>query len=380
MSRPTSIRAALLIAFLTALLALPFFAAAAEIRTGDQPSLGTDERFAENVYIAGGTITSSGVATRDLIAAGGSILVRGAVGGDMLGAGGSITLLGNVADDVRLAGGNIVVSGGVGGDAMLFGGQINVSGAGVQGDLIAGGGTIRVDAPISGRTRIGGGDVYLNSTIRGDVEIFAEKLTLGRSARVEGNLSYTAAAEATQEEGARVAGETNFTKKPRTISVTGAAKVISLALLVSFLSQLAAGLLFGLVFKRFVLALVEGSVARPLLEVGRGLVVLIVLPVLSFLLLFTYIGIPLALLGIALFFTTILYLWIATPVILGSLAYRSFFGGDFDVNWKTILLGAVIYNILGLIPIVGWLTQFILMLLALGITVKLKWEIAKEWR
>ena len=359
---------------------LPCVTAAAEIRTGDQPSIAPHEKIVDDVYIVGGNISSSGEIVKDLVAAGGNVLVGGGVGGDVTAAGGSLTILGDVADDVRIAGGNLLVQGGVGGDAVLFGGQLNVGGRGVKGDLVAGGGTVRIDAPVVGDIRVTGGDVYLNAVIGGSADVYAEKLTLGKGARIKGNLTYTAAKEATMEEGAAVSGETTFKKRERTISVAGVAKVISLALVGTFLSQLAAAFLFGLFFRRFILALVESAVAQPLLETGRGLIIIIMLPVLSFMLLFTVIGVPLGIFGLISFAGTLLFLWVMTPILLGSLAYRAFFKGEYDVNWKTILLGVFIYSLLGLIPIVGWLTQLILNLLALGVTAKMKWGIIKEWR
>ena len=366
---------------LTLLLALflPYAGSAAEVRAGDQPSIGAEETVAEDIYIAGGNVLSAGYASADLIAAGGTVLVSGKVGGDLTAAGGSVTVLGNVTDDVRAAGGNLLLQGDVGGDVVLAGGQLTVGGS-VSGDLLAGGGTVRVDAPVSGDVRIGGGDVYLNSAISGNVDVYTDKLTLGKGARIAGNLIYAAGKEATMEEGAVVSGEVTFNKRERTVSVGGIVAIISLALIGTTLAQLAAALLLGLVFGRFAVRLVEVAAAKPLLEVGRGLIVCIVLPVASLMLLWSLIGIPLGILGLLLFATTIVYLWIMTPVLLGSFAYRSFFGGEFDVNWKSILLGVFIYALLGLVPIVGWLAQFILMLLTLGAVAKIKWEIAKEWR
>ncbi|MBI2612834.1 polymer-forming cytoskeletal protein [Candidatus Kaiserbacteria bacterium] len=357
----------------------PQAGSAAELRSGDQPSIKAEERITEDVYIAGGNVSSAGTLGADLIAAGGNVLVNGSVGGDLIAAGGSVTVLGDVADDVRAAGGNILLQGKVSGDAVVAGGQITIGGS-VGGDLLAGAGTLRVDAPVSGDVRIGGGDVYLNSTVTGNVEVYAEQLTLGSGARIRGNLIYTAAKEATMEDGSAISGETTFKKRERTVSVGGIVAIISLALIATTFAQLASALLLGLVFRRYAVRLVELAAAQPLFETGRGLVVFIVLPVASMMLLWSLIGIPLGILGLLAFATTIMYLWIMTPVILGSFAYRSFFGGDFDVNWKTILLGVFIYALLGIIPIVGWLAQFILMLLTLGAAAKIKWEIAKEWR
>lgn len=359
---------------------LPLLAAGAEVRVGDQPSVRQEERVADDIYLTGGNISSAGDLLGDLIGTGGNVLVSGRVGGDLMAAGGSITVLGSVADDVRAAGGTILIQGAVGDDLVLAGGQLSIGGPGVGGDVLAGGGTIRLDAPVRGRVRIAGGNVYLNAAIGGNVEVFAENLTLGKSARVAGNLSYTAVREVTLEEGAKVLGETTFKKRDRTITVAGVAKVISLALVGTFLSQLATALLLGLFFRRYVLALVENAIAQPLVEAGRGLVVIIVLPVLSFLLLFTVVGAPLGVFGFFTFAGMLIYLWALTPILLGSLAYRAFLKGEYDVNWKTILLGVFIYSVLGLIPIVGWLTQLLLNLLTLGVAAKVKWSAVKEWR
>src|SRR3989338_6231457 len=189
---------------------LPFMGQAAEVRTGEQASIAGSERISEDVYIAGGNVSSSGVVVADLIAAGGNILVSGGVGGDLMMAGGSLVIIGNVADDVRVVGGNITLQGGVGGDVAIAGGQLNIGGPGIKGDLLAGGGTVRVDTSIGGDVSIGGGDIYHNGPVVGNVEVFAEKLTLGKSAKIRGNLTYTSKKEATFEEGATVAGETTF--------------------------------------------------------------------------------------------------------------------------------------------------------------------------
>lgn len=358
---------------------IPSGSEALELRSGEQPSVRSEERITEDVYIAGGAVSSQGAIAADLVAAGGNVLVSGDVGGDVVAAGGSVSVLGDVRDDLRAAGGNLLLQGAVSGDVVVAGGQVTVGGS-VGGDLLAGAGTLRIDAPVKGDMRIGGGDVYLDSTVAGNVEVFAETLTLGSGARIGGNLTYTAAREAKMEDGASVEGETTFHKRDRTISVGGVVAILSVALIGTLVAQLAAGLLLGLVFRRYAARIAEISATQPLYEVGRGLVIIIVLPVVSVMLFWSLIGVPLGLLGLLIFVTTMVYLWIITPVLLGSFAYRSFFGGEFDISWKSILLGVFIYQILGLIPIVGWLAQFILMLLTLGAIAKFKWEIAKEWR
>lgn len=361
-------------------LGAPFLVESAELRTGDQPSVSSSEVVVEDIYIAGGNVSSSGNLRADLVAAGGNVLVNNLVAGDVNLAGGAVTILSDVGDDVRALGGNILIQGSVGGDVVFGAGQVVLGGSGVGGDVLGAGGTIRIDAPISGDVRLAGGDIHLNSSISGDVEIFVEQLTLGESARISGNLTYTAGKEISEEARAAISGEVIFDKRERAISVGGIVAVLSFALISTFLAQFASGLLFGLAFRRFAVRMVENASERPLFETGRGLVVFIVLPIASILLLSSIIGVPLGLLGLFTSAALIVYLWIVTPVLLGSFAYRSFFGGEFEVNWKTILLGVFIYTLLGIIPIAGWLVQIILILLTLGTTVKVKWDIVKEWQ
>ena len=373
-------RHALWLSIIGLLVIMPFLGQAAEIRTGEQPSVAGNERITEDIYIAGGNVSSAGVVAGDLITVGGNILVSGGVGGDLMMAGGSLTILGNVADDVRVAGGNITLQGGVGGDAAVAGGQLSIGGSGIKGDLLAGGGTVRVDTSVGGDIRIGGGDIYLNGLVVGNVEVFAEKLTLGKSAKISGNLTYTSKKEATFEEGATVAGETTFKQVEKKVSSAGVAAILFFAVFSTFLMHLVPALFLGLFFRRYSSTIIESVVAQPFMEIGRGLVVFIVLPVVSVMLLVTFLGIPLGILGLLAFAILMVALWMVVPIVLGPIAYKVLFKGEYEVNWKTILFGVFLYTVLGFIPFIGWFAQFVLMLAALGANIKLKWEVAKEWR
>jgi hypothetical protein len=66
---------------------------------------------------------------------------------------------------------------------------------------------------------------------------------------------------------------------------------------------------------------------------------------------------------------------------VGSLAYKWMLkSAEYEISWKTILLGVAIYTLLGFIPFVGALAKCILFLIALGSMMKIKWAVAKEWR
>lgn len=366
---------------MAAILAVPLVSLAAEFRFGEQTSTTASERISDDLYVVGGSITSAGSVEGDLVAGGGSIVISGPVSADVAAGGGNVVVLSDVGDDVRVGGGSVVIQGRVGDDVIAGGGQITIGGLGIGGDVAAGGGTVRIDAPVAGDVRISGGSVYINAPIGGAVNIEADTLTLGSRAVIAGTLTYKANKELKKEDGAVVRGEVIFEeRKPQAVSVAAIAAVFSLFIIGKFLALLVCALVIGLLFKRYSREAVAKAVERPLLELGRGLVVFAALPVLSVLMLVTLVGIPFGILGLIAFVAALLFAWIVAPIIVGSVVYQYFSKRDREVSWKTILAGVFLYSILGLVPLLGWLAQALLMLLSLGTTVAIKWEIVRQWR
>lgn len=363
------------------IIAVPVMSLAMEFRAGDQPSVKQSEKITNDVYMGGSSVTSAGSITGDLIAGGGSVVVSGDVSGDVMAGGGNVSILSNIGDDVRVGGGTIIVQGKVGGDLIIGGGQVNVSGPGIGGDMTIGGGNVRIDAPVTGNLLIGGGNIYINAPIGGNVKIEADKVTLGSAAIISGNLTYKAKQELVKEEGAVVNGEISFTPRAeKRIHPAALVAIFSAFLLWKFFALLACALLVGMVLRRYSMEVVTLATGRPLFEIGRGLLVVIVMPIVSILLFVTLVGIPFGILGLIGFVAIMLFAWILTPIILGSVVYRYFSKKELEVSWKTILLGVLLYTVLGFIPFLGWLAQCLLMLLTLGAMVAFKLRIVKEWR
>src|SRR3989344_7136534 len=365
------------------LLVVPMLLMAAEVRVGEQPSLAGNERISDDFYIAGGNVSSAGPITGDLVAAGGNVLINSPVTQDVIVGGGSVTILGTVGDDVRVGGGNITISGQVRGDVVAGGGQTVISGTGVGGDILWGGGTLRIEAPVGGDLKLAGGEVYLNSTVVGNVEFTGEKLTLGEGAVIEGNLTYSTPNEATVEDGALVRGATDFKQQEskREAAKADVAAFASAAGLFGFLMRLAAALVLALFFHRYAVTLVQSIVQRPLLELGRGFAAFAITPIASIILLMTILGVPLGILGLIAFVAMLIFASLLAPVVLGSVVHKLVLKpATYQVTWLTILIGVVLYSILGWIPVIGWIAKFALLLVTLGAIVKVKWDAGKELR
>lgn len=375
-------RKALCIGVIALFVMTPFLAFAAEFRAGDQPSVRSSETISGDVYMGGGNVTSSGTINGDLLAGGGTITVSGKVSGDIAAGGGTITITSEVTDDIRAGGGNITLQGRVGGDVVAGGGTVHIGGPGVGGDVVVGGGSIRVDAPVSGKIMVGGGDVYLNSTINGNVEVDADKLTLGSGAVLNGNLTYSSGREVITENGATVKGQTVFNKRQDVHKDRQAvAAIVSGFILWKLAALLVAALVVGLAFRRYAREITERVVNNTWSELGRGVAVLILMPITSVILLVTVVGIPLGIIGLLTFVVTMMVMWILSPIVLGSILSRYFFKHESHrITWQTILLGAIVFSIIDLIPFIGGLFNFALMLTVLGAALRLKWSIARDWR
>lgn len=374
---------AITLAALTGLLAVPALLLAAEFRTGDQPSHAAGITLADDLYMAGGSVSSAGTVRGDLTVVGGNVLVSGPVTADVTAAGGTITILGNVGDDLRAAGGTITVQATVAGDVLIGGGQITLGGARVGGDVAIAGGAIRVDTPVGGDVKLGGGDVYINSAIAGDVDIKAEKVTLGPKANIRGDLTYSATKEATVEEGAVVRGATKFeeAKDVRGAAKKGLLTFLTLAFLFKMIAMFVGALIIAYGLKRFARELVARTDAAPWWQLLRGTLFLIVTPVASILLLFTVIGIPFGILGLLTFVAAMIFAAMLTPIIVGSMLHKWIWKpATHEISWKTILLGTIVYAFIGLVPFIGPLIFCILMLIAIGAAISIKLEEIGKWR
>ncbi len=369
------------------LLALPTISAAAEFRYAEQVSVPAGEVVASDLYMSGGSVINSGATNGDLVTAGGTLLLNGAVMQDLTAAGGNITITGDTGDDLRVAGGNILVQGNVAGDAVIAGGQVFVTGKNIGGDLVVAGGAVHIDSAVFGNTQIFATEVYLNAPVGKDVKIFAEKVTLGPKANIVGNLNYTADQELKMEDGAVVQGKVDFQKNESSVSdmkevaSAGLLAFLTFWLIAKFLMIFICALVVGYLLTRYSKKVVEESVANPVQQIGRGLIILIVMPVASIILLFTIVGMPFGFLGLLGYVIILIFTSILAPILIGSVVKKWISKTDkYEIDWKTILLGTVIYFVLGIIPLVGWVVEFGVMLILMGVMFTIKSAVIKDWR
>jgi hypothetical protein len=369
-----------LLAGAAALALVPALTLAATLRTGDQATIPAGETVAHNAYLMGGSVLSSGPVGGDLVATGGTVVINDTVGGDVMGGGGNVSVLGAIAGDLRMGGGTLVVSGPIGGDLVAGGGQITVTSAKIGGDVLVAGGTVHLSAPVSGSANIRGGSVVIDAPIAGDVEVHAQSLTFGSHAVISGNLTYEAPKAATMETGASVKGKTNFTPiVDVSVGPEAALALMSVWILSMLAALIVSALIIRMLVRRYVVELGNAVLASAWRALGIGFVALVVIPAAGFVMMLTVVGIPLGILTFIAYAALLVFSWMMAPVVVGAFIEKWWYERSPQMPWQVIVYGAIAYSLIGILPIIGGIFKFVVILIALGSVIEKKWEIAAEW-
>lgn len=353
---------------------LPTFALAAFVGTGENVVAPAPTTAQQNVYLVGGTVNVSNQVNGDALVAGGTVIVSGNIEKDLMIAGGNVSILGGSVEDLRVVGGNVTVNKKINGEAMIAGGQIIItSDTQIKGDSYIAGGSVHFFGIEEGNLVLAGGDIRVDGTVNGNLNIKgAERVTFGAQSVVKGMIEYSAPSEATIEAGAQLANTPIFKKMESAKNQNtskGFLAFLGIMFFLKLIATLAAAYLLWYVCRKGMIMAIEdvhGSFWKVLL---RGFGALILVPVASFILLFTVIGwIP----AVVMLAAYVILLVIATPVaaiITASVLLKLLKKNHTDLTWYHILFGLVVLKLIALIPIIGWAACFVIYLTAIGAAV-----------
>jgi len=287
--------------------------------------------------------------------------------GDLVLGGSRLEINGNVMDDFIGAGGELIVNGNVSGNIIAMGGSIRVNGN-VGGDLVAAGGQIILskDSTVEGDILLAGGEVTLNGLVNGNGSVSTGTLQTGEDFELKGNLELEAENYPSDLE-SNVGGNLSLISVPREQNQY-AGEVEGLGIVFFFIGLLAAlalGFILIYTFPDFVTELAE-IIEDSALKAGLlGFLLLIFVPVLSFVLLITIFGWSLSFLLMLLLTLAALIATVPVKLLAGEIIYTKLFKKEAG-SLIYYLTGAVIFAIVYEIPYLGGLIQFIALLLGLG--------------
>ncbi|MCF7844744.1 MAG: hypothetical protein K9M03_02870 [Kiritimatiellales bacterium] len=379
------------------------FAATFQVAKDDDALFMVSVPVRDDLYVAGGLVQVKEDIDGDLIIAGGEVTITGDIADDILSGGGRITLEGNVGDDVRMAGGDIEIRGTIEDDLIIAGGTVRISeGSVINGDAVVAGGMLIIDGIIKGDLTVGGGQVYLAGTVEGDALVDVESLQL--NGEILGNAKIVSK-DVTVQEGASIAGDLEYWsseddpyagivggeifKNPdlhragKSIPNEAFLGAITVAFMAYFGFTLLSAALIILIlilatnkFPKEAAKLINKKTWKSLF---MGLAFFIMTPIVAMLFLISIIGAPIALFmmmsyGFAIFFAK----------ALTAFVFASFIALHYKKKWGKVALFFVsialfvLMKLLGFVPVIGWIINIILILIAFGALMQVKMDVWKK--
>lgn len=304
-----------------------------------------------DVFAAGQDITVNGNINGDLLAAARTVRVNGTINGNVRCAVSDLDLNNEIGKNLTVAAGQVRLHDGsvVGGDALVFAGTANFSGA-VGRQALGAGGDFRIYGPV-------GGSVHFWEV---------EKLTVGQTASVNGDLTYGSPSEADISPGAEISGDTKWELVQKPEQKVRYEGVNWIAQLIWFITGVLVWGVFVLIFPGIWGGLSKNLLQSPGSAMGWGALALLVAPLASLLLLITVVGIPLSLI----LFMVYMGLLYAAKIITGD-AIGRYLAGRFGWEGKvhgiwTFMIGFAALILLGKILVIGFFVSLLAAAAALG--------------
>jgi len=349
----------------------PSPAAAADIREGQDITIGTSETIEDDLYAFGTNITINGTIHGDLIAAGSNISVDGNVSGDVIAAGNSVVIRGQVGGSVRAAGNTVVVDGKIANDLVVGGNELTIQGNGRVGrDVVVGATNATISGQIGRDLQAGGANVKIDSSVGGNVTANVERLQVTDRGTVGGSLKYTSKNEAQIANASSVKGSVE-----RQTPDNGRAPLFSgtAALVVEWLKGLIGLLILGILvvffFPGFSRRAGEVLVHSPWLTLAIGALALVGLPILS--IVFFAVGYLIGgwWIGFVVLALFVVVLALSIPVAAVGVGGALLRVARRPVPvWLALFIGLVALLLVALIPILGGIVIFCALLFGMGAT------------
>jgi hypothetical protein len=241
-------------------------------------------------------------------------------------------------------------------DRIVLVGSVLVDRDDTAGDIVVFDGDVTIRGEVTGDVVAFGGDVTIRGVVAGDVVTFAGQATLGRRARVGGDVVY-ADERPVQTPGSQVGGDV------KRFDLGDASIVAAIGFWIAFsVSLLLLGLIFLLLAPRAGDAIAATSRSKPLIAALVGLLAFFLLPLIAFVAFVTIVGIPLG---------VVLLLAILPLYALGYVATALVLGGRILKRGRILafVVGLLILQVVTLIPFVGGLVGFLAVIFGLGLLV-----------
>ena len=312
------------------------------------------------------TVSNSDTINASAALAGQKVEVKGEVKGALFGAGNNVTFSGTT-DYLLLAGNTVDISGKILKDSAIAGSSVNIKGATFERDLAVAAGSISATGKFNRDATLSSSLVELNDiTVVGDLHLYANEINIGKNVKIEGTLSYPEDAKITIDDSAVIGNTVKTDSLKTTVSFVQiiTEKVFSLLSLV--LIFLVISLLVPKVFKKIDEKYEVLNFEKVIEAFTKGLLVLIVIPIIAIILLSIVVGMPLAFILIAIYAIAIYLSKIFAAYLIGSKIAGKWMKKETSILVKG-LIGLAIVFVIGIIPYVSVIAAPIILFIGLGL-------------
>jgi hypothetical protein len=387
-SRRRALAAGTLVVLLAALALLPAWFVSADDTTEVSGPIVTVNANGGDVRAAGASVTVTGTAA-NIKAAGADVDVSANAAGSLWAAGARVAVSGNIAGDATVAGATIALTGSIGGNAKVAGavldltgkvtGNAKLGGASVSiatnseigGSLDVGAANTKFGGHVTGPVTISGAAITFAGTADADVKLTGAQVIVGPGAHITGNLTVVSNRDAQIDPAATITGQIQRVGPPSWWnSITWWMWAGAIAVVI-VLGTVLAGVVLMLFGGRIFTIATDHARLRPLSSFLIGLVTAIIVPAVAIILMATLAGLSI---GIGLLLALPLLFVLGHAVAAAGIAAGIFIRSPTPIGIARSLLmlivGALIIVLIGLIPWVGWIAVFIILLLGFGALVR----------
>lgn len=338
-------------------LLIPSISFAAMIKTDESVSLDAQTK---NIYVFSSNINAKEDIKGDAVLFGQNINIDKNVEHSLFAFGNGVDIAGNIGQSVRTGANTVNISGIVGEDALVGASALTIAeSAVVKGDLLAGTASSNIKGTIEGNVKIAASKVVLSGKILGNVDIEANEIIIADNAEIGGALNYWSGNPGMISPDAKIASGPYYNHIETDYAQT------SSSMAYAFLSLIILALAITYGFRRFCEPIGKSNFAFFARNCGWGLLMIGAIPVASFILF--AISVHLGFTALVAYIMGLLVAYAVSAIYTGFIVQKILSKEkEFEISWVTVLIGSVVFILIGYIPYIGSTIKFVLYLSSFG--------------
>lgn len=344
-----------------------------ETKSAENVSLKKEDVINGSLYAAGNTITIDGNIKGDLFCAAETLTINGKIDGDVVCAASTIIFNGQAEGSTRLAGQTINVNGQIRHNLQALAETTNLSEKATVGwEMFILSDNAKVDGTVSGDLHGALNSIIINGQIGKDVKLrlgnekgINPPLVVSEKAKIQGNLFYVSKTPGDISPLAQVKGQVSYSP-PNKNTNDNSFFTIAWKELIAIFSAFIIGLVLISLWREPIISITDNMTTNKGLAISAGAIVLFLTPIISVILIFTIIGLPLALIILCLWIIALYISKIICGILIGRLFLKKINKTESSSLIWAMISGITLLYVLMALPFIDWLVSLLAIIWGLG--------------